>query len=193
MGRPKEFDPDAALARAVEVFWCRGFEATSVQDLVDHLGVARGSLYATFGNKEAMYARALERYRREQGDLLVALLSADRPVRESIRLLLDGVVEDALRDPDHRGCFVVNAACERLPGDADTALQVGEQFQRVEDVLAQTLTRARQRGELAHEKDPGRLAGFLLTALQGLRVVGKAQPQPQRLHDAVQVILSTLE
>jgi TetR/AcrR family transcriptional repressor of nem operon len=88
VARTKEFDPDAAVSAAMELFWLKGYEATSIQDLVDHLGIGRQSLYATFGSKHELYLKALDRYRDSQASALIDTLATAEPVLPAVRDLL---------------------------------------------------------------------------------------------------------
>ncbi|MFO7261258.1 MAG: TetR/AcrR family transcriptional regulator [bacterium] len=193
MVRTKEFDPDAALDAALQLFWERGYEATSIQDLVDHLGIGRGSLYATFGSKHELYLKALDRYLRTRDPNPIELLNRPGPALPSVRALVRSYAEEAACDPRRCGCMIVNAAMERVPADPQVAERVQESWRQLEGALADALTRAHEQGELAADKDPVAIARFLLVVLQGLRVVGKAAPDPARLRDAAELALSVLD
>jgi TetR/AcrR family transcriptional repressor of nem operon len=193
MVRTKAFDPDAALDAALQLFWERGYEATSIQDLVDHLGIGRGSLYATFGSKHELYLKALDRYLRTRDPNPIELLSRPGPALPAVRALVRSYAEEAASDPRRRGCMIVNAAMERVPADPQVTERVQESWHTLERALAGALTRAREQGELAADKDPTAIARFLLVVLQGLRVVGKADPAPARLRDAAELALSVLD
>jgi TetR/AcrR family transcriptional repressor of nem operon len=192
MARTKEFDPDTAVTAAMRVFWSRGYEATSVQDLTDALSIGRQSLYATFGSKSQLFALALERYRELNAAVLLESLSQQGPVLPRLHGLLRAVADDALADPDRRGCFMVNAAMERVPADPDTARSVGATLDALEDGIAAALARAQDSGEVTSSRPARELAAFLVTAIQGLRVVGKAAPDRRRLDDAVRVVLDVV-
>lgn len=192
MARTKDFDPDSAVRRAMELFWCRGYEATSIQDLVDHTGVGRGSLYDTFGSKHGLYLCALDRYREINATLLTSMLQDAGSLREVLRRALTAISEGALADPQRRGCLIVNAAMELSPHDSDTAERVAAAFAGVEDALHDAIVLAQERGEVSRDKDARALARFLLTALQGLRVVGKATPDRARLEGAVDTTLAAM-
>lgn len=189
MARTKEFDPEATLDAALDLFWLRGYEATSMADLVAHLGIGRASIYATYGGKHDLYLAALDRYVRSKDADVVELLSQPGPVLPSIRALLQLY---ASQDEPRRGCMVVNSACELLPGDPAVARKVEVSWDTLETALAAALTRARAAGELAAEKDPRALARFLLVVLQGLRVTSKGPSHPGRLRDAVEQALAIL-
>ena len=193
MARTKKFDPDAALQAAMELFWRRGYEATSLGDLTEHLGIGRASLYATFGSKHELYLKALERYLRTRAPDPVELLSQPGPVLPAVRALVKRYVEEAACDRQRRGCMIVNAATERMPGDTQVARVVESAWDTLEVALAAALTRARAPGELAADTEPRALARFLLVVLQGLRVMGKGHPNPERLRDAAEQALTLLE
>lgn len=190
MARTKEFDPDAVLQRALELFWHKGYEATSMADLVEHLGIGRASIYATFGAKTELYLRAYDRFI-ENGVDLADLLRAE-PVLPAVRALIERYATEAAHDTAHRGCFVVNTAVELAPHDRRLADRVEANWDHIEGALAAALDRARDRGELAAGKDPRALARFLLTVMQGMRVIGKGSTDPARLRDTAAQALSVL-
>ncbi|MDG9721285.1 MULTISPECIES: TetR/AcrR family transcriptional regulator [unclassified Streptomyces] len=194
MARTKEFDPDAALRAAIELFWRRGYEATSMSDLVEHLGIGRASIYATFGNKHELYLKALARY--EEGNLpdLLEELSRPGPALPGVRSLVRRYAAEATADDLRgRGCFVTNTAAELAPRDPAAARRVERNWDQLETVLHSALVRARAQGELPAGRDPLTLARMLLVLLQGLRVVGKASPDPARVRDAAEQALTLLD
>ncbi|MEV0619779.1 TetR family transcriptional regulator [Nonomuraea sp. NPDC050404] len=190
MARSKEFDPDAVLQQALELFWERGYEATSMADLVERLGVARASIYATYGGKRELYLKALERYLGQRD--VVGELSQPGPALPAVRALFDSYVAECLADELRRGCMVVNTAVEFASRDAVVLAKVVTSWAALETALAGALIRARAQGEIPAGKDPAALARFLLVLLQGLRVLGRADPDPRRLRDAVDQAMSAL-
>lgn len=190
--RSKEFDPDVALSRAMDLFWSRGYEATGVADLVEHLGIARASLYATFGSKEQLFRRAIERYLETQAGPVIAELGEPGPVLPRLEAMLLRLADVATNDPHRRGCFVVNAAMERLPADLALGDRVAAHLRADVTAIAAALTRARASGELSSNADPLPLARFLVTTIQGLRVVGKGTADPDLLRDTVTVAMAAL-
>ncbi|QFZ16600.1 TetR/AcrR family transcriptional regulator [Saccharothrix syringae] len=192
MARTKEFDPDAALRAALDLFWRKGYEATSVQDLVDHLGIGRASIYATFGTKHDLYLRALDRYCEEVGGRAAYALSPSGPALPAVRELIRSFADEALADPDRKGCFVTNTAVECLPHDELAARRVDIGLNSLEAAIAGALVRARDQGELPADRDPHALARFLVTVAQGIRVIAK-RPDPRRLRDSVDHALSLLD
>lgn len=192
MSRTKEFDPDVVLQRALELFWERGYEATSMADLVEHLGIARASIYATFGDKHTLYLRALDRYVRTRDPDPIDMLSQPGPVRPALRALVEAYAAESVCDERRRGCMVVNTAIELMSRDPQAARQVEANWDSLETALTSALTRARAQGEIPRDKDPRALARFLLVLLQGMRVLGRAHPDPGRLRDAAEQALNIL-
>jgi TetR/AcrR family transcriptional repressor of nem operon len=193
MARTKEFDPEAALQAALELFWRRGYEATSMSDLVAHLGVGRASIYATFGSKHELYMKALERYQEQLPDLLREL-SRPGPVLPAVRALVRRYADEAAaEDLRLSGCFLTNTAAELAPHDPGAARQVERNWDRLETVLHGALVRAQAQGELSADRDPLTLARMLLVLLQGLKIVGKASPDPARVRDAAEQALALLD
>ena len=125
MARHKEFDRDEALHKAMEVFWSRGYEAASVNDLVRHMGINRQSLYDTFGDKHALYLQALDRYREVEGRRMFEILDRPGSVKKALRQLFQGVVEGSFCDGQRRGCGV-HEGIIRPPMNADED-RIGEE------------------------------------------------------------------
>ncbi|GAA2522904.1 TetR/AcrR family transcriptional regulator [Winogradskya humida] len=191
MARLREFDTELAVARAMELFWLRGYEATSVRDLTEALGVGQGSLYAAFGSKDGLYRAALTRYRETLAADALASLEESGDARTVIRaMLLERV---AIATDGARGCLLVNAIAERLPGDTATARAVRETLDASRDALAEVLRAAGRRGEIRTGRDPVTLAAFLVTFLNGLLVVSKVTPEVRELEPLVEIALSTLD
>ena len=193
VARTKEFDPDAALQAALELFWRRGYEATSMTDLVDHLGIGRASIYATFGSKRKLYLQALDRYSEVADPRLLADLSRPGPALPAVRSVVRRFAEEAAGDEPRRGCFITNTAAELAPHDQEAARRVGASWDYLEILLCSALARAQQQGELAERQDPRAMARMLLVLMQGIRVVGKATLDPARVRDAADQALALLD
>ncbi|MFE0462070.1 TetR/AcrR family transcriptional regulator [Kitasatospora sp. NPDC058965] len=177
MARPREFDPDTVLDRAMLRFWERGYRATSVEELVKATGVRPGSLYGAFpGGKHALFVKSLERYAalvvpQKLGELAAA--SASLP---EVRGYFDGLVADLLSPQGRQGCLLVNAAIEDAAEDDEAAAVVRGHHARLERCMAAALGNAVRRGEVRADLDPGLAAKMLLASCQGLMVIGKANP-----------------
>ncbi|MFF4346582.1 TetR/AcrR family transcriptional regulator [Streptomyces sp. NPDC001530] len=194
MARTKEFDPDAALQAALELFWRRGYEATSMADLVAHLGVGRASIYATFGNKHELYLKTLDRYQQARDPRLLRELSQPGPALPAVRTVVRRFATEAATDEKRlSGCFVTNTAAELAPHDAAAARRVEHSWDHIETLLHSALVRAQAQGELPDDRDPRALARMLLVLMQGLRIVGKASTDPTRVQDAAEQALTLLD
>ncbi|GLV75527.1 TetR/AcrR family transcriptional regulator [Streptomyces hygroscopicus] len=192
MARTREFDTEAAVSRAMELFWTRGYEATSVRDLIQHLGIGQGSLYAAFGDKDGLYRAALEHYRTTLAAAALRSLEEEADVRAAVRTLLAERVRIAV-EHGGRGCLVVNAACERLPEDASIRRIVRDVQDASRDALTEVLRVAAERGEIAARHDPHTLAAFFVTFLNGLLISSKITPDVRALEPLVEVALAALD
>jgi len=193
--RTKDFDPDDIADAAMQVFWQRGYAATSVQDLVDGTGLSRSSLYGTFENKQGLFQHALRRYEAVTTSN-VELLSGPGRARDLVRQLLLRIVQDELSDAGRRGCLVANAALELAGHDEAVAERVASNFQRLQKALEKLILRGQQEGDITDSKKPRALARFVLNTVQGLRVLGKGSSAPQRrqcLMDVVDVVDMALQ
>ncbi|MBK8260311.1 MAG: TetR/AcrR family transcriptional regulator [Nannocystis sp.] len=191
MGRPKEFERDAVLDRAIEVFWDRGYDGTSMADLVEALGIGRQSLYDTFGDKRSLYLLALDRYRSERNTTPWHLLD-EQPLRPGLRALFTAIVDWMADEPDGRSCMMVCAAAERAPHDREVERRFCANTEQMERRFTARLERARADGEIGGQHDVTALARYLTNALYGLNLTAKARRDRAYLHQIVDVTLSIL-
>ncbi len=192
VGRPKEFDEQQALERAMEVFWAHGYEATSVQDLLDAMGINRGSMYDTFGDKHALFSAAIDHYGRTVTRGVETLLAAPGSPLANIRRSLVAMADQALNG-SCRGCLATNTAIELAQHDPQSGDAVTRILQRIEKAFHGALRRAVEAGELAPGTNTRAQARFLTGMLQGVVVMGKASSSRATLRDIVAVALGALE
>jgi TetR/AcrR family transcriptional repressor of nem operon len=193
MARPREFDVDAALERAMQAFWAKGFKATSLDDLCEATGLSRSSLYAAFGGKRALLHRSLDRYEEQGVARISAALARPVPIREAISDFVSDLIDRIVAGPGRRGCFIGNCAAELARQDRATADRVRRSLERIEAAFGDALERARARGEIAASADAGIVARFLVSGIQGLRLVGKAKPDRAALEDIKAMLLRCLD
>lgn len=187
MVRHKEFDPDEAITDAMGLFWERGYEATSVQDLVERTGVGRRSMYDTFGDKHTLYLTALDRYiaAAEESYRQSAATAADG--RTAIRGLFAVLVQAA--PTDDRGCLVVNSATELGPSDDDTSDRLRRHLAVSRAALGEQIERGQRDGSVTDRIDAGTLTAVAFNAWLGVRVAVRARvPRPQILHDVEELV-----
>jgi AcrR family transcriptional regulator len=187
-GRPREFDPDEVLERALEVFWLRGYEGTSLDELTAAMGINRPSLYAAFGNKESLFRKALDRYA-EEHMAFVRVALEEPTARRAIERLLRGFAR-AVTDPrTPPGCLTVQGALAS-GHDAD-AIRADLAARRLsgEAALRARLERARNEGDLAVDANPADLARYLTTIIQGLAVQATGGASRDQLDRVVDIAL----
>jgi TetR/AcrR family transcriptional repressor of nem operon len=192
MARPREFDSNSALESAMHVFWAKGYEATSLDDLCEATGLGRSSLYAAFGDKRGLYLSALDRYE-EAGVHRIAAALARPTIRKAVAAFVGRIIDEIVAGPGRRGCFIGNCAAELARGDRTAAARVRRSLDRLEATFRDALAHARSRGELTATSDVDALARFLVAGIQGLRLVGKAKPDRAALDDIAAVMLRCLD
>ena len=193
MARPREFEKEAVVRAALEVFWRQGYQATSVQDLVEATGLNRGSLYDTFGDKHGLFLEAVEHYRRQFSARRLAQLEEEGPLRDKLAAFFNEMIEFSVGEGRLLGCLMTNAAVELAPHDRDTALAVAANMAGMEKAFRRLLTSARKAGELSADKSPRDLARFLTATANGLRVMAKVSPERAALKSVVRVALQSLD
>ncbi len=175
-GRPRSFDMEAAVERAMHVFWSHGYHATALPDLLRATRLSRGSLYAAFGDKHSLFLRALDRY---VADALTRMDSELAPRNEPVdglRAFLAGYVDRTSGSNGRRGCLLVATAMELAGQDAEVHRRIAGFFKAMEAKVADTLSRAKTAGRLADGVEPSSAARILVCFVEGLRVVGKTAP-----------------
>ena len=193
MARSKAFNEEEVLDKAVAVFWAKGYEATSMQDLVEAMGIQRGSLYATFGSKQQLFLQSLERYGKVVVKQFLDILESKASAIESIELFFAQLVEHLLTAGPLRSCLVTNSAIERGLRDEATKQQVLHLLNALEMGFYKTLERAQKNGEISTELDLNKLANFLTSNMQGLLVMGKVCSERSVLEGINQVTLSIIK
>ena len=192
MARPRSFDADTVVEDAMQVFWTRGYAATTPQHLVDSLGIGRGSLYNAFGNKHMLYERALRHYAESQSTRVIEVLERPGSAMERLRAALLLVTEAALAEDGRRGCMATNAAAELADRDATVTEIVRGIFARQEMAFDRAIKEGQRTGEIDAAVNPAGMATLLLAITNGVRVLAKTDPDRGRIHAAVDMALRAL-
>ena len=192
MARQREFDTDAAVAAAMSLFRRKGYEGTSMRDLAEATGLGSGSLYAAFGSKDGLYLAALDLYRQQYAAPLSDMLRAGEDARDVIREIFVGVIDEIVRDGQRQACMIVGAAMERAQHDPRVADRLRSTTQSLELALYDTLAEGQLRGQIPDRVNASDLAAFLVTTLQGLRVMAAITPDRATLMRSVEVALTCL-
>lgn len=176
----KQFDVDATLDRAVNQFWEHGYESTTMQELVDCTGVNRASLYATYGDKRAIFIAALQRYDVARRQAMLGKLANVRPL-DAIRRLFAAFSEQASDDTHPRGCFLANTAIELAAHDEEVREIVARAQRELEEFFRRKIEEGQAAGDIPDTVDAGAKAQSLLAALLGLLVLVRSRPEPRLL------------
>jgi TetR/AcrR family transcriptional repressor of nem operon len=192
-GRPREFDLDEAVADAIEVFRAHGYHGTSVQDLTEGTGLARGSLYKAFHDKRSLFLAALEHYTSASLQRVSDALAQPGPARAAIREALMGYARRAAAAQGMQGCLITAAAMEMMPGDVEVSALITRWFRRIQDLYAAAVIRGQTSGEIPRNYDERAIARLLLCTVQGLRVLGKTGPSEQDMAEVVDAALRALD
>ncbi len=193
MPRTKQFDEKEVLKKAMELFWEKGFHATSMQDLVSGLGINRASLYDTFGGKRALFEKAFSLYRNTNIEVVEDLLRSESKIKEGFRKLFDLAIEQTVNDSAQKGCFVVNTATEMIPGDGALLNTLLSNKAKAEQIFADYIQMGIEKEQIDHSKNAQNMASFLFTLYNGFRVVAKIDADPEKLRNMVEVGLEVLD
>jgi TetR/AcrR family transcriptional repressor of nem operon len=190
IGRPLEFDPDTALDAAMHQFWSKGYEHTSMQDLLATMNLSKSSLYQAFGGKQPLFRRCVARYTDQFAIRMREGLSAAPSGRAFIEAFLLSVLDDVGAGP--RGCLVMNTASEFAQSEPEIAQDVAQSIERFRSILRAAVERAQREGEIAADRDPAMLANFLVSNMSGLKTQAKAGADAETLKGIIAVVLSAL-
>jgi TetR/AcrR family transcriptional regulator, transcriptional repressor for nem operon len=193
MARNKEFIKEKALEGAMNTFWKKGYHDTSMQDLVDSMGINRASLYDTFGDKHRLYLQSLESYREINTCALLQVVENEIISSEKIRKVLTYLVTESLTDPENKGCFMTNATLEMLPHDEAVVNLVCDNLTNMKNLLAEIIRDGQVKGEIQNQSSPESLADFVQCSIGGLRILGKARPTTQQLFGIIENVMLVLK
>ncbi|CAN5733423.1 TetR/AcrR family transcriptional regulator [soil metagenome] len=193
MARPRTFDENHALDAAVDCFWMRGYEATSVRDLAEAMGIGGTSLYNAYGDKRALFTRSLERYAERSMRERIARLEASHRPKEAIAAFIAEIIERSLKDPDRKGCLLVNSALDVAPHDAAIGKVVSGYLDEIRGFFRRNIEAAHRAGEVSHRVDADEVSGHLLGIVAGLRVLARTGARRKLLEGVARPALALLE
>jgi TetR/AcrR family transcriptional repressor of nem operon len=193
MARPREFDETTALEAALACFWSHGYEATSVRDLAENMGLSAPSLYNAYGDKHALFVQALEHYldhsMRERIERLQKTLSPKAAICEFI----EEIIHHSVNDRQRRGCFLVNSALEIAPHDKKLGRLIADRFAELEAFFATSIRKAQAEGTVPRQRAAKDLARLLLGLVLGIRVLARLRPERALLESLVRPALALLD
>lgn len=191
MARSKEFDVNQVLGKAMELFWQQGYEKTSMQELVDYMGIHRRSIYDTFGDKRTLFLSALSHYDELITKQTKKKVDSKFLVKQGIREVFNMIIYPNLKLP--KGCLSVNAAVELSLIDEEIATKIVGMFTKTEALFYELLKHGQETGEIAKRLEPEGMSYFLHNSLVGLRVLVKIEADEKKLESIVDVTLSVLD
>ena len=193
MARPREFDTEEALEKAMQAFWLGGYEATSLNDLTTAMGISKSSFYETFGSKHDLFIATIERYGETANERIVAMLEKSTWAKGAIALVFEHIIDSATSSGERRGCFINNCAVESAAHDDAVASRVVDCMDRLENAFEKALSRGQAAGDIASGHDSRALARFLASSMHGLIVTAKANPDREKLNDIVRIAMAVLD
>jgi AcrR family transcriptional regulator len=193
MGRTREFDERQALTAAMLVFWEKGYEGTSIQDLEHAMGLKRTSIYNAFGNKRSLFRRVMSCYKESVMGALFAAMDSAQDIRAGIAALLNGALDIHFDTGNPGGCLVVLSVLESGQHDELSQQDLSATIQELRTALLQRLGSAKKRGELRADLDVNATATTIATTMAGMMVLGKAQFSRAALKKTVNQVLGLLE
>lgn len=192
MGRTKTFNQKEALVRAMELFWKKGYHGTSMQDLVDTMGISRSSLYDTYGDKHAIFLQAFRQYKQNQQSELSSVSSDSLSISEILAQFFNKLLRDIVSDEDHKGCMIVNCATELAWEDEAVRAIIQENYSEFEKRFLPVFTLAQKKGEIELAKNSRAMTRFLYVNVVGLRAVSRSNSDIEFLRDSAKVALASL-
>ncbi len=183
MPRTKQFDPNVALDQAVQVFWNQGYEATSMTDLLDAMGLHKGSFYDTFGSKHNLYLQAIQRYLQVRFDEFQQIAQGKDP-KQAILAMFRAARQECLSGERNKGCMALNCALERAPSDPQAREAVQQAFTFHEKLFADLIKKGQAQNLIPKDKDPRATSKVLLGLTMAMRTYGKVNA-PRATFDAL--------
>ena len=193
MARTKDFDEHEVLTRAIQLFWFKGYNGTSMQDLVDALGISRSSLYDTYTDKHTLFIKALEAYQITGAAKIQEIIDQGNSAKETVRKLLELVTSEVVGDTQQKGCFMVNAEVEVAPHDQEVNSMVCKNDQQMEDAFYHVIKQGQESGEIKNNQDPRALSRFIFNAVKGMRVTAKSASDQTIFNDIIALTVSVLD
>lgn len=192
MSRHQEFDYDEVLYQAMKVFWRKGYEATSITDLLKATGLSKSSLYATFESKHNLFLLAFDAYKEARRLEAIDILGKS-PARNAIEEFYRIIVQGGKNEEYSNGCMSINQAVEMAPHDEEVRTRVNNGFKFLEDIFAETIKRGRSDGSVKGLKTPQEMAKLMIIAFPGLQVMARSKFDQGRLEDNFRLVISILD
>jgi TetR/AcrR family transcriptional repressor of nem operon len=193
MARTKDFDENEVLTKAIQLFWHKGYNATSMQDLVDALGISRSSLYDTYSDKHTLFLKALESYQLAGNAKINEIVEQSIAAKETVIKLMELATNELVGDKQQKGCFLVNAEIEVAPHDQEVSKLVCQNEQQMETAFFQVIKKGQESGEIKNTQDALVLAKFIFNAVKGMQVTAKSSPDATSFSNIIKLTVAVLD
>ena len=193
MARNKEFDEEELLEKAVNLFWKKGYNATSAQDLVDELKINRSSLYNTYKDKKTLFQKSLKKYQDQQTAAVITMLSKADDPEKAIKKVFAALVKESNDDTTAKGCFMVNTAVELAGQDQEIGALVHANNKNVEDAFTAAIEKGQQMGQFSKKNTARAYARFLFGNINALRIIARSGADKIALNDVADIALASLK
>lgn len=193
MPKTKQFDEAIVLEKARNVFWKKGYNGTSMDELVKATGLSRSSIYDSFGDKHGLYLRALQQYQQQQRQLIVNSIPPNVSARKKIGWIFQNSIKQLLGDRQRKGCFMVNTTTELSNIDNAMNKIVNANFEAMEDLFYTLVKEGQDAGDIKKTFKARALARNLFSSFNGLTIIGQTRPDKEILEDIAKIALSVLD
>lgn len=185
------FDKQKTIRKVTELFWEKGYNGTSMQDLVDVTGLNRSSIYNTYGDKFSLFTEALNYYRNAQNEMLDGIKAKAKSPKEFIHILFNGIWSE-LNSENNKGCFFSNCTAEMANSNDEVHGFLADNQEKMVCIFKDLIEKAQAQGEIKADKDVETLANYLFSSLHGLRITSMINPDRDKIKAVADQVLSAL-
>jgi TetR/AcrR family transcriptional regulator, transcriptional repressor for nem operon len=193
MPKTKQFDEAAVLDKARDVFWKKGYNGSSMNELVKATGLSRSSIYDSFGDKHGLYTKTLQHYQESQRKMMLEAMPAHLSARKKIAWLFNNNIAESLGDRQRKGCFILNTTTELANVDNSMNRFVNSNMEAMEELFYLMVKEGQAAGDIGKRFIARALARNLFSSFSGLKVIGQTKPDKASLEEIVKVALSVLD
>jgi TetR/AcrR family transcriptional regulator, transcriptional repressor for nem operon len=193
LARNREFNEIVVIEKAVNLFWNKGYNAVSTQDLIDDFGISRSSMYGAFKDKRSLFILALQHYRQTETQKMLSVLNSESSLIEKLSTWLTHIIKENTENQNCKGCFIVNTAIELAQHDNEILAIIQENRKNVIEALSQAIETAIKNKEITNMNKPIGLSNYFYNIINGLRVEGKVTKNKADYKDTIQIALSVLD
>jgi TetR/AcrR family transcriptional regulator, transcriptional repressor for nem operon len=193
MGRSRQFDTDNILDKAINLFWNSGFNGVSTEELMVKFGISKSSMYGFFGSKMQLYLSALEKYRKRMYDDTKQRLEHCTKVKKEIANILKDIADAALKDNDHKGCFVVNSICEMAAHERKISKMLQDHRSGMEMLFAGAIRRGIANGEISGKIKPDSVSKMICNTINGIQVDARYLNDRSHFIDIINSVMKLLD